>query len=110
MFGGRLLFTPIAPAVDRLEAAPLPPGVYADYAPDGGVWLRVRLRDPSDAGPWAWRIDWGDGVVHTPTVAIKGEFAFVRATPYATPGPHTITVSAADPAGLASAARTTRVP
>jgi probable HAF family extracellular repeat protein len=96
---------PGAPVVSRLQAAPLPPGVYPDYAPDGGVWLRVRLTDADTPapGPWAWRIDWGDGVVHTPTVALKGEFAFVRATPYAAPGPHTITVSATDPGGLASA-------
>jgi probable HAF family extracellular repeat protein len=101
-----------APVVSRLQAAPLPPGVYAEYAPDGGVWLRVRLTDADTPapGPWAWRIDWGDGVVHTPSVAIKGEFAFVRATPYATAGPHTIAVSVTDPAGLASAPATTRLP
>ena len=76
------------------------------------MWLRVRLTDADTPtpGPWRWRIDWGDGVVHTPTVAIKGEFAFVRATPYATPGPHTVTVTTTDPGGLASAAHTTRAP
>ena len=104
--------TPGAPAVDRLQAAPLAPGVYPQYAPNGGVWLRVRLTDADTPtpGPWAWRINWGDGVVHAPTVAIKGEFAFVRATPYATPGPHMITVTTSDPGGLASAAATTNAP
>ena len=101
-----------APTVDRLRAASLPAGVYPQYAPNGGVWLRVRLADADTPapGPWRWTIDWGDGVVHAPTVAIKGEFAFVRAAPYASVGPRTITVTAVDPAGLASAARTTRAP
>ena len=99
-----------APVVDRVLAGVLAPGVYAAYAPDGGVWLRVRLRDTDDPGPWTWWIDWGDGVVHTPTVAIKGEFAFVRATPYAEPGPHAVTAAATDPGEHASPAATARVP
>jgi probable HAF family extracellular repeat protein len=104
--------TPGAPAVDRLQANLLAPGVYPQYAPAGGVWLRVRLTDADTPapGPWAWRIDWGDGVVNTPTVAIKGEFAFVRATPYATPGPHVITVTATDPGGAQSAPAATTAP
>ena len=98
------------PVIDRVLAGVLAPGVYAAYAPDGGVWLRVRLRDTDDPGPWTWWIDWGDGVVHTPTVAIKGEFAFVRATPYAEPGPHAVTAAATDPGEHASPAATARVP
>ena len=101
-----------APVVSRLLAAPLPEGVYADYAPEGGVWLRVRLTDADTPapGPWTWRIDWGDGVVHTPTVAIKGEFVFLRPTRYAQPGPHAITVTATDPLGATSPITTTTAP
>jgi hypothetical protein len=104
---------PGAPTVDRLNAVVLPPGLLT--APDGtplsGVWLRVRLADPGDAGPWDWRIDWGDGVVHTPTdVRRTGEFAFLRSAPYTTAGPHTITVTATDPSGLTSTPATTVAP
>jgi len=97
-----------APAVDHLRAVALPPGVIPGLS---GIWLRVRLTDAGDAGPWDWRIDWGDGVVHTPTdVARSGEFAFLRAAPYTTAGPHAITVTATDPSGLTSGAATTVVP
>ena len=98
-----------APVVDRLHAAVLPPGVVPGLS---GVWLRVRLTDADTPrpGPWAWRIDWGDGVVHTPRVAIKGEFAFLRSTLYTTPGPHAITVTATDPGGLTSVPATTTAP
>jgi len=96
-----------APVIDQLQAIVIPPGVVPGLS---GVWLRVRLTDPGDPGPWNWRIDWGDGVVTTPTVAIQGAFAFLRAEPYSTPGPHAITVTATDPSGLASAPVTTTVP
>jgi hypothetical protein len=77
-----------------------------------GVWLRVRLSDPGDAGPWDWTIDWGDGSAPTTPQDVKysGEFAFLRAASYTTPGPHTITVTATDPGGLPSAPATTSVP
>ena len=92
-----------APAVDRLLAGALAPDAYPQYAPNGGVWLRVRLTDADDAaGPdvrWRWEIDWGDGAIHTPTVGRKGEFVFLRSTPYATAGPHTITARVTDPGG-----------
>jgi len=94
-----------APVVDRLHAVVLPPGVIPGLS---GVWLRVRLTDPGDAGPWDWTIDWGDGAVHTTqNVQRNGEFAFLRAAPYTTGGPHTITVTATDPGGLTSAPATT---
>ena len=98
-----------APVVDRLAAAALPPGVIPGLS---GIWLRVRLRDPGDAGPWDWTIDWGDGTPPTTPqdVARSGEFAFLRREPYAAPGPHTITVTATDPGGLTSAVATTTVP
>jgi hypothetical protein len=99
---------PAAPLVDRLHAAVLPPGNPTGLA---GVWLRVRLRDPNDAGPWDWRIDWGDGAVNSPqNVKYTGEFAFLRSVLYTTPGPHTIAVTATDPGGLTSAAATTTAP
>jgi len=96
------------PRVDRLAAVVLPPGVVPGLS---GVWLRVRLTDPNDAGPWDWRIDWGDGTVHTPQdVRRTGEFAFLRAAPYISAGPHTITVTATDPSGLTSAPAAATVP
>jgi hypothetical protein len=89
-----------APQVDRLKAVVRPVGHGSGL---GGTTLRVRLTDVGP-GPYRWRIDWGDGVINTPTVALKGEFAFLRPTAYTTPGPHTITivVSATDPGGLTS--------
>jgi hypothetical protein len=75
------------------------------------VWLRVRLADPDDPGPWDWRIDWGDGVVNTPQdVTYTGEFAFLRSALYTTAGPHTITVTATDQAGLTNPPATTTAP
>jgi len=103
-----------APIVDRLRAVVLPPGILTgrDGTDLSGVWLRVRLRDPGDAGPWDWRIDWGDGVVHEPQdVERSGDFAFLRREPpFQTPGPHIITVTATDPTGLTSTAATTTAP
>ena len=104
---------PGAPAVERLHAVVLPPGIVTgnDGAPLSGVWLRVRLRDPGDAGPWDWTIDWGDGVATTAeNVTLRGEFAFLRPFGYLTPGPHPITVTATDPGGLTNEAATTSVP
>ena len=100
-----------APVIDPriLRAGRLPPGIYAEYAPHGGIWLRVRLTDPGDVGPWSWRIDWGDGVVNTPEADVKGDFLFLRTTPYPAPGAYTITASATDHGGLASANVATRV-
>jgi len=96
-----------SPAVSRLLA-----GTWAPGHPSGlsGVWLRVRLVDRGDAGPWKWTLNWGDGVVHTPTVARKGEFVFLRRQAYTAPGPHTITAVATDPTGATSAVVTTTVP
>ena len=94
-----------APAVDRLFATVLPPGIVTgeDGQPLSGIWLRVRLRDPGDEGPWDWTIDWGDGEVDTRNdLARTGEFVFLRRTPYTAPGPHTITVTVTDASGLAS--------
>ena len=102
-----------APVVDRLSATVLPAGIITgkDGQPLSGIWLRVRLRDPGDEGPWDWTIDWGEGA---PTTLLdlkrSGEFVFLRSTPYTTPGPHTITVTVTDPGGLASAPATTTVP
>jgi hypothetical protein len=97
--------------VDHLTAVALPPGNPTGLA---GVWLRVRLRDPDDdpkaGAKWAWRVDWGDGVVNTPTVGLEGEFAFLRTEPFKTAGPHTVTVTATDPGGLTSAPATTTIP
>ena len=39
-----------------------------------------------------------------------GEFAFLCAAPYTTSGPHTITVTATDLAGMTSAVGITEVP
>jgi hypothetical protein len=84
----------------------------------GRVILRLILRGGKIAerfekpGPWRWRIDWGDGLVTataTP-VALSGEFAFVRRTPYTTPSPHTITATATDPTGATSRPVTTTAP
>ena len=97
-----------APTVDRLAAAVLPPGNPTGLT---GVWLRVRLTDADDPGPWDWRIDWGEGPPTTlADLKRSGEFAFLRSTPYTTPGPHTITVTVTDPGGLRSAPATTTVP
>jgi hypothetical protein len=76
------------------------------------VWLRVRLTDTGDDGSWHWRIDWGDGLVTTTKepVALMGPFAFVRRTPYTTPGPHTITVTATDPTRSTSRPASTTAP
>jgi hypothetical protein len=102
---------PAPPVVDRLLAVVLAPGDQPTLAPDGGVWLRVRLTDTDDDGPWDWRIAWGDGVVNTPRrVARSGEFVFLRRTPYTTPGPHTIAVTATDPTGATSRPATTTLP
>ena len=102
-----------APVVDRLTAVELPPGVLT--GPGGqdlsGVWLRVRLTDFDNAlGPWTWRIDWGDGVVSTPAVPRKGEFAFLRRQPYTANAAHVIMVTATGPGGLTSAVATTLAP
>jgi len=97
-----------APAVDHVAAAVLPPGVMPGLS---GVWLRVRLNDPGDAGRWNWEIDWGDGIVTTPTeIAYTGEFAFLRSAQYRGPGPHTIRATATDPDGVTSAPAVTVVP
>jgi probable HAF family extracellular repeat protein len=98
-----------APTVDRVHAVVLPPGVVPGLS---GVWLRVRLTDEGDAGPWDWRIDWGDGTPPSTPQDVKysGEFAFLRSKPYTAAGSHTITVTATDPGGLTSAAATTTVP
>jgi probable HAF family extracellular repeat protein len=101
--------TAAAPVVDRLLAIPLAPGEQPQLAPNGGVWLRVRLTDAGDDGPWDWRLAWGDGVVNTPAqVAQSGEFVFLRRRPYA-PGTYTIAVSATDTGGATSARVTTTV-
>jgi hypothetical protein len=89
-----------APAVDRVHAVVLPPGVVPGLS---GVWLRVRLTDPGDSGPWDWHIHWGDRADTPQDVTYTGEFAFLRREPYTTYGPHTITVRATDPGGLTSA-------
>jgi probable HAF family extracellular repeat protein len=98
-----------APAVDRLLAVALPPGNPTGLT---GVWLRVRVRDPGDAGPWSWHVDWGDGTTTTTKkpVPYTGDFAFLRATPYTDARPHTITATATDPGGLTSTPATTTVP
>jgi hypothetical protein len=76
------------------------------------VWLRVRLTDEGDAGPWNWSIDWGDGTPPSTAqdVTYSGEFAFLRSAPYTSAGSHAITVTATDPGGLTSAVATTTTP
>jgi len=89
-----------APVVDRLAAAVLPPGNPTGLT---GVWLRVRLTDPGDEGPWDWNIHWGEGAPTTlEDLERSGEFAFLRPTPFALPGRHRISVTATDPGGLTS--------
>jgi probable HAF family extracellular repeat protein len=95
-----------APVVSRPRAGVWPPG-----HPSGldGVWLRVRLADANDARRWRWRIDWGDDVVHAPTVTRKGDIVFLRRQGYARPGTYTITASATDADGAMSERATTTV-
>jgi probable HAF family extracellular repeat protein len=89
-----------APVVDRLHATVLPPGVIPGLS---GVWLRVRLRDPGDAGPWDWHIRWNDRADTVQDVKFTGEFAFLRRDPFKLHGPfYTVTVWATDPGGLTS--------
>jgi uncharacterized membrane protein len=89
-----------APVVDRLAAAVLPPGNPTGLT---GVWLRVRLTDPGDEGPWDWNIHWGEGAPTTlEDLERSGEFAFLRPTPFALPGRHRISVTATDRGGLTS--------
>jgi len=88
------------PRVDQLQAVVLPPGAVPGVS---GVWLRVRLSDPGDAGPWDWTIDWGDRVDRPKGVDRTGQFVFLRSTSFGSSGPHTITVTATDPGGLTSA-------
>jgi hypothetical protein len=102
-----------APVVDHLAAVALPPGILTgeDGQPLSGVWLRVRLRDPGDSGPWTWVIQWGDGGLTTlQDLPRAGEFAFLRPDGFRTPGPHTIIVTTIDQGGLTSAPATTTVP
>jgi probable HAF family extracellular repeat protein len=95
-----------APVVDRLLAVVRPAGHPSGM---GGVALRVRLTDADDTEGWTWHLDWSDGVVHTPTVDLKGEFVFLRRQPYEDPGTYTITVSATDAGGATSGPVTTTV-
>jgi len=90
-----------APVVDQLLAY-----TRAQIAGTGldGDLLRFRLRD-TDRGPWTLRLDWGDGVVNTPTVTRSGTLSFLRTKSYAAPGRYTITVTATDAAGTASSPR-----
>jgi probable HAF family extracellular repeat protein len=73
-----------------------------------GDLLQLRVRDAGDLGPWTIRIDWGDGTVDAPVVvgATGGTLSFLRRTPFPEPGAYTVTVTAADPSGAASAPRT----
>ena len=100
-----------APTVDHLLAVVLPPGIVfgRDGADLSGVWLRVRLRDPNDPGPWDWTINWGDRV-DTPTgLERSGEFAFLRRQPYGESGTFTIAMTATDPSGATSPTAITTV-
>jgi endonuclease/exonuclease/phosphatase family metal-dependent hydrolase len=74
-----------------------------------GDLLRFRLTDLGDRGPWALRIDWGDGTVHRPTVLSAGTLSFLRTTSYPGPGRYTITISATDAAGSVSMAQTVTI-
>ena len=67
-----------------------------------GDLLRFRLRDPGDGGPWALRIDWGDGTVNTPSAREAGTLSFLREESYTTPGTYVITVTATDSRGATS--------
>ena len=100
-----------APTIDRLQTGTFGPDVYAQYAPDGGVWLRVRLSDAGDTGPWDWRVDWGEGAVATLNgVRRSGEFVFLHVGQYSSAGPHTIVVAATDRSGATSPPATITAP
>jgi len=92
------------PRVDRVLA--LPRAAVQRVTGLEGELLRFRLRDVAGAGPWRIRIDWGDGVVHTPIVTRAGDVTFLRRAPYAAPGTYTLTVRAEDVSGAVSGTET----
>jgi hypothetical protein len=68
-----------------------------------GDLLHFRLVELPQAGPWRVRIQWGDGVVDTPTVSRPGDQTFLHVRPYPTSGRYTVVVTATNAAGRASA-------
>jgi len=74
-----------------------------------GDLVRFRLGDRGDPGPWRLRVDWGDGVVHTPTVTRKGDISLLRSEAFPGPGSYTVVVTATDLTGATSAPRTTTI-
>jgi hypothetical protein len=89
------------PVIDKLVALPRSVAEPRTGLPGDVLWC--RLRDPDGDGPWKLTIDWGDGVVNTPSVSHQGDLSFVRRDTRLASGTYQITVTATDVAGLTSA-------